>query len=102
MQVKPLLPHAEPAHESPPPSASPTVRFSFLAKILSASQPKPTADCLPRPGRFARTIGSEDMSVKNMLKKSIISEAGSQCTGERPQESFLMKGRTLAGTQKPI
>lgn len=80
------------------------IKFSFLAKLLRDSNPKSSPEHLAlRPVRFSRTSdrSEEEASAKDILKRTIIKDSANRF-GERARENFLMKGKMLSASKKPL
>lgn len=79
------------------------IKFSFLAKLLRDSNPRSSPEHLLRPARFSRASdrSEEEGSAKDILKRTIIKDSANRF-GERARENFLMKGKMLSASKKPL
>lgn len=94
-------PHSASCH-----SSDKVAKFSFLAKLLREANPKSTPEHLAlRPLRLSRTSDRseqhEEASAKDILKRTIIRDTTNRF-GEKTRDSFLMKGKMLSASKKPL
>jgi hypothetical protein len=90
---------------TPQPPASPPLRFNFIDKLLADTR----APSLPpsfghSPLHTISTSSSrpsQDDSARSILKRTIIRE-NETVPFEKSRDTFMMKGKMLAGIKKPL